>query len=86
MTLSLQRFNEFVKRFGCVISPLSTKVNGVLTRRPDIMKVERHGDFIMVIPRNMYAFPNSSHRDLGGRPMWDYFKCEQYFLIKINGK
>ena len=78
------RFERLIKRFGCKIVPVATRVNGILTRRPDILGVDYHGTYVMCIPKKMYGFPNRSYRDLGGRPMMDYFRAETYFLSKIK--
>lgn len=79
-----ERFKQLAERLGCKIVPIATRVNGVLTRRPDIMGVDKHGEFIMVIPKRMYGFPNKSHTDLGGRPHPDYFECERILYAKLK--
>ena len=81
-----KRFKNLAERLGCKIVPIATKVNYKLTRRPDILGVEKHGEFIMVIPKRLYAFPNASHRDLGNRPHPDYFTCEKILYKKLYEK
>lgn len=71
---------------GYKLVPIATKVNGVLTRRPDILGVDYHGDFILVVPREMHGFPNRNHCDLGGRQHPDYFTCEKTLYLKTYGK
>lgn len=80
----LQRFKKIAAKFGCKIVPVATRVNGSLGRRPDILGVEHHGEFVMVIPRRMYGFPNSNHKDLGGRIHPDFFRCEQLLYQKFH--
>jgi len=70
------RFKKICDKLGCKIVPIATRVNNKLTRRPDILGVERHGEFVMTIPRRMYGFPSQSHTDLGGRQHPDFFSCE----------
>jgi hypothetical protein len=48
------RFKKKAEKLGCKIVPVCSKVNGKLTRRADIMAVERHGEWVMTIPRRMY--------------------------------
>ena len=79
----LARFRKKAEKLGCKIVPIATKVNGKLTRRPDILGVERHGEFVMVIPRRIYGFPNKDYKDLGGRPHPDYFICEKTLYQKF---
>jgi hypothetical protein len=76
------RFKKLAERLGYKIVPLTTRINNILTRRPDVMRVEKHGDFIMVIPKRMYGFPIASYRDLLGLQQPDYFTCEKVLLKK----
>lgn len=82
----LSRFKKKAEKLGCKIVPIATKVNGTLGRRPDILGVEHHGEFVMVIPRRMYGFPNATHVDLGGRTHPDYFECERLLYSKFYGQ
>jgi len=77
------RFKKICDRLGCKIVPIATRVNGTLTRRPEILGVEHHGESVMVIPRRMYGFPNSKYTDLGGRPHPDFFECERIIYSKF---
>jgi len=72
-----KRFKKLAERHGYKIVPVATKVNGRLTRRPDIMGVDYRGRFIMVIPKRMYGFPLEAHKDLSGYTHPDYFSCEE---------
>lgn len=54
-----------------------TRVNGQLTRRPDIMAVEKYHEWIQTIPREMRHFSSPNHTDLGGRMHPGFFDCEQ---------
>jgi len=79
----LSRFKKLCKRLGGYkITRLTTRLNGELTCRPDILRVERHGEFVMVIPRRMYGFPIAAHRDLANLQHPDYFMCEKILLGK----
>lgn len=78
-----KRFKSLAERLGCKIVPVATRVNNRLTRRPDIMGVEKHGEFVMVIPKRIYGFPNASHVDLGGRKHPDFFECERILYKKL---
>ena len=80
---SSTRFKALVEKHGCKVVPVATRINGVLTRRPDIEAVEFHKQFVMTIPRRMYWTRSKYHTDLGGRTLWDYFECEQYFFNKL---
>jgi len=80
------RFKKLCERLGYKIVPIATKVNGVLTRRPDIVGVDYHGDFVLVVPKRMYGFPNKSHRDLLNMQHPDYFTCEKTLYLKTYGK
>ena len=76
------RFKKLCQRLGYKIVPIATRVNGVLTRRPDIVGVDYHGEFVMVVPKRMYGFPNFTHRDLNGFQHPDYFTCEKTLYAK----
>ena len=76
------RFKKLAERLGYKIVPLTSRINNILTRRPDVMRLEKHGDFIMVIPRRMYGFPIASYTDLNGFRQPDYFTCEKILLKK----
>ena len=72
---------------GYKIVPIASKINYHLQRRPDIQAVYYHGDYIMVIPRVMLAFPNKFHKDLIGCQLPDYFTCEKTLYLKtFSGK
>ena len=73
---SSKRFKKLADRFGWEIRPLVCIINGKLTRRPDIMAVENHGSWEMTIPKEIYAYSDSSYRDLLGLEHPDYFACE----------
>lgn len=79
------RFKKLCKRLGYKIVPIATKVNYRLTRRPDIVGVERHGEFVLVVPKRMYGFPIRAHRDLNGWQHPDYFTCEKTLFEKTYG-
>jgi hypothetical protein len=81
-----QRFKQLCERLGYKIVPIATKINGILSRRPDIVGVDYHGEFVMVVPKRMYGFPNKSHRDLVGMQHPDYFTCEKTLYLKTYGK
>jgi hypothetical protein len=79
----LSRFKKLCDRLGGYkIVRLTTRLNGELTCRPDILRVERHGEFVMVIPRRMYGFPIRAHRDLARLQHPDYFMCERILFSK----
>jgi hypothetical protein len=80
------RFKLLCERLGYKIVPIATRVNGTLTRRPDIVGVDYHGDFVMVVPKRMYGFPNKSHRDLNNYQHPDYFTCEKTLYLKTYGE
>lgn len=54
-------------------------------RRPDVVKVDNHGEFLMVVPKRMYGFPIASYLDLLGGKHPDYFTCEKTLLMKHYG-
>lgn len=74
------RFKKLAEKLGYKVVPISTRINGVIQRRADVMGVEKQGDFIMVIPRRMYGFPIQAHRDIFGCQHPDYFICEKVLL------
>lgn len=78
------RFKKLTERFGFRIRPISTKINGKLQRRPDILGVFYHGEFCLVIPKRMYGFPVRNHRDLLNNQHPDYFTCEMMLFNYIR--
>ncbi len=72
-----KRFNRLAERFGYRIVPVMTRVNGHLTRRPDIEAVEKYHEWIQTIPVEMYTERTQGHVDLGGRQHPGYYECEQ---------
>jgi hypothetical protein len=66
------RFKELCDRFGYEI-------------RPDILCVERRGEWEMTIPTQMYGNPNPGHRDLIGIQHPTYFDCEAKLYSKKTG-
>ncbi len=83
LTKASKRFKEKAEKLGCYIVPVANKVNGKLTRRPDILAVMRRNEWVMTIPRHMYGVPNRGYKDLGGRPHPDYFICEKILYSKF---
>lgn len=71
-----KRFKRLCKRYGYRIVPAMTRVNGTLTRRPDIQAVEKYHEWIQTIPTEMRHFRMSSHVDLGGREHPGFYECE----------
>lgn len=71
-----KQFADLCKRFNFKIVPVMTRVNGEFTRRPDILGVEKNGDWVMTIPTRMYAFRMKDHVDLGWREHPGYYDCE----------
>ena len=88
LMLQNKRFKKLCKRFGYKIIPIASKINWKLQKRTDIVGIDYHGDFIMVVPRKMYGFPIRSHRDFNGFQHPDYFTCEAtlYGKTYIYGK
>jgi hypothetical protein len=79
------RFKELCDRFGYEIHPVVGIVNGKWNRRPDIMCVERRGEWEMTIPKLMYRDSNTGHRDLLGIQHPTYFDCEAKLYSKKTG-
>ncbi len=82
-TKASRRFKEKAEKLGCKIAPVANKVNGKLTRRPDILAVIRRNEWVMTIPRHMYSLPNRGYKDIGGRQHPDYFVCEKILYSKF---
>jgi len=78
----LNRFKKLCARLGYKLTPLSANINFRTQRRPDLQSVVYHGDYIMVVPKIMLAFPNRYHRDLLGIQLPDYFSCEKTLYEK----
>lgn len=72
----LSKFKRVCDRYGYKIVPVMTKVNGTLTRRPDILAVEKYHEHIVTIPKEMRHWRLENHTDLGGRQHPDFFECE----------
>jgi hypothetical protein len=83
LTKASRRFKFKAEKLGCRIVKVSNKINGVITQRPDIRAVMRRNEWVMTIPRHMYAVPNRGYKDLGGRPHPDYFICEKILMSKF---
>jgi hypothetical protein len=80
------RFKKLVDKFGWKISPVLCKINGKVSRRPDILAVENHGKWEMTIPSKIYGWPNQSHRDLLNLQHPDYFELEAKLYQRKYGK
>ena len=81
------RFSKLCERLGYKLVPIASKINGRVQRRPDILGVDYHGDFIMVVPRIILPFSNRFHCDLNGIQHPNYFGCEQMLYQKtFSGK
>lgn len=80
------RFKKLCARFGYKVVPITSRINGMFEKRPDVVGVDNHGEFLMVVPRRMYGFPIQAHRDLLGARHPDYFECEKTLLMKYYGK
>lgn len=72
----LKRYKKLAKRYKYKIVPVMTGFNGVLTRRPDILAVEKYHEWITTIPTEMRHFRMHGHDDLGGRQHPGYYECE----------
>lgn len=72
----LKRFKKLCDKYGYKIVPVMSRVNWNLTRRPDILAVEKHGQWVMTIPKRMYSRRFFTHNDLAGRQHPSYFECE----------
>lgn len=71
-----EQFEALCQRFHFKIVPVMSRINGEFTRRPDILAVEKNHQWVMTIPREMYAFRMPQHTDLGGRIHPGYYECE----------
>ena len=71
-----EQFSTLCGRFNFKIVPVMNRINGEFTKRPDILAVEKNGQWVMTIPRDLYAFKSEAHADLGGRPHPGYYDCE----------
>ena len=81
-----KRFEKIATRFGYTIHPVVCRINDKWSRREDILIVEKHGDWIMTIPKQMYANDNPGHRDLLGIQQPNYFDCEAVLYQRHYGK
>jgi hypothetical protein len=81
-----KRFKRLCQRFGYRVVPITSRINGMFERRPDVMGVDNHGEFVMVVPARIYGFPIMSYKDLLGATQPDYFACEKTLLMKHYGK
>jgi len=86
MSMQSFRFRKLCDRFGYKIKPLIFQVNGKLTRRPDIVAVERKNQWVLTVPKKIYRFPDFYYRDLLGIQHPDYFSCETNLYSKRYGK
>lgn len=75
-----KKFKALCERYGYKIVPVMTRVNGLLTRRPDIQAVEKYHEWVATVPKLMYANRMPGHVDLGGREHPGYYECEQKIL------
>ena len=73
----LNRYKKLAERLGYKIVPVMTKINGHLTQRPDILRVEKYHEFIATIPKEMRHFRMGGHTDLSGNPHPGFYECEQ---------
>jgi len=73
----LNRFKKLCKRYGYKIVPVMTQINGTLTRRSDILAVEKYHEFIETIPKEMRHFRMTGHVDIGRREHPGFYECEQ---------
>ena len=80
------RFKKLVKKFGWKIQPVVCRINGKLSRRPDILAVENHGQWEMTIPKKIYGWPNPTYRDLLNLQHPDYFELESKLYQRKYGK
>jgi hypothetical protein len=80
------RFKKLANRLGYKIVPITSRINGMFERRADVMGVEKHGEFVMVIPKRMYGFPIKAYRDFIGAQHPDYFECEKVLIWKHYAK
>lgn len=72
-----KRFKKLCDRYGYQIVPVMTRVNGHLTQRSDILRVEKYHEFVTTIPTEMRHFPMQGHTDLAGNTHPGFFECEQ---------
>lgn len=84
--MQLSRFQQLVNRWGYKITPVSCTFGTLVARRPDIMAVEKHGEFIMTIPSKMYPLKYGGNTDLLGHIHPSYFDCEDKLYKKRYGK
>jgi hypothetical protein len=71
-----KRFEKLAKKHGFKIKRVGAMINGLWTRRPDILSVQYQHQPIMVIPKRMYAQPNAKYRDLLGLEQPDFYNRE----------
>lgn len=76
-TSMLSRFKKLCDRYGYRIVPVATKVNGTLTRRPDILAVEKYHEWVQTIPTDMRRKRTMLHVDLQGLQHPSFYECEQ---------
>jgi len=72
-----RRFKKLCDRYGYKIVPVMTRVNGMLTKRPDIVAVEKYHEWVATVPTEMPAERMHGHTDLNGIPHPSFFECEQ---------
>ena len=82
---STKRFKKLCRRLGFEITPVATMVDWKFTRRSDIETVIYHENFVMVVPRKMYA-TEYPHNDIGGRPLRNYWQAEHRLFQYKYGK
>lgn len=71
-----EKFQALAKKHGFKLVKVSAIVNGVVTRRKDILSVRFHGHHIMTAPRKMYGYPVPGYRDLLGNELQHYYDRE----------
>lgn len=71
------RFSKLAKRKGFKITRIGCIASGLVMTRPDIYAVEKHGEFVMTIPRYMYPWFNPNYKDIIGIPQPSFFNCEE---------
>lgn len=83
---SNKRFEKVANRLGYSIHPVFCRVNDKWSRREDILTVEKHGEWLMTIPKQMYVLDNPGHRDLLGLQHPSYFDCEAVLYQRHYGR
>lgn len=76
------KFKNLCDRLGYKIKPVMCIINGKHTRRPDILAVEKHGKWVMTIPKRMFAKVNPGYTDIIGLTHPHYYDCEKILYYK----